>query len=112
MQFGTAIKQLRLQKNVGLRCFAGEIGVEPSRLSHIEAGFKRATPDEVELILTNLGESHRDDLRELANQPLEPKRLRDLLPVFICGEGKRTEQQLDKLVEAIRGVCECPIKED
>ena len=112
MQFGTAIKEIRQQRSITLRCFAGITGLEPSRLSYIEAGFKRATPAEIELLLTNLGESHRDDLRELAKQPLEPKRLRDLLPVFVCGEKKPTEQQLDKLVEAIRGVCECPIKED
>jgi transcriptional regulator with XRE-family HTH domain len=79
---GNALREVRLERNIGLRQFAKEIDRDPSLLSRWETGDRSPAPTEVARILGKLGVSgdNFDDIIELAEHTDDSRWLATTLP--------------------------------
>jgi transcriptional regulator with XRE-family HTH domain len=82
MALGRALRQARLDGDLGLRKFAEKIGCDPGMLSRWETGDRNPRPEQVAQIITALGVSGEryEDIMTLAYGPSDPQWVAITLP--------------------------------
>lgn len=126
MRFGERIKQLRLERNLGLREFCENVGVDPSNWSKIERGFKNFNTEDSLLfhsITVNLQIPKDSDLwAELfllsyvdnidREKLFDENLLLKSLPFCLSVDGKKpTIEQYERLLELLENEIETMKKE-
>ena len=119
MNFGERLKKLRLDRDLTLRAFCVETGVEPGNYSKMERGLlaapksdEKLEPYRLALRLDRDSSEWRELLRlaslsrgEIPHRILSDKELAGKLPALfrsLEGDGIRDEAALDELVAATR----------
>ena len=118
MQFGTLLRELRIQAGFGLREFAKMIKMQPSNLSTVENG--RVSPPRDPAALFEIAEalnlrkgskewdqffnSAADEPDRIPADIVKEPTLRDQLPILLrtLANAKPTEEQIKKIIAQIR----------
>jgi len=110
--FGDYVKSMRIEKEMTLRSFCSEAGVDPSNWSKIERNLLEPpkTPEMLDKIGAALGfgDQENQKLKDLATiavipDNLQPKEVIELLPVFFrTSRGDTpTKEELERLTKLI-----------
>lgn len=119
MSFGEFVKQKRLNMNLTLRSFCSFINFDPSNWSKVERGILPA-PDSLEVLdkiceVLGIQEKSEDwykliDLAAISKNKIPDYVLKDenivnMLPIFFrrANGDRPTEEELEKIVELLRG---------
>lgn len=117
--FGTFIKTLRIEKDIGLRKFCRQLSIDASNWSKIERGILAPPQDEEKLnqiaqilniekeseLFNELTDKAAIDAGIIPKDLLSDKETLNALPMFFrtVRNEKPTVEELEKLIEKIRG---------